>query len=869
MALLAIPWPWTSEVEFKTARKFDLPTGLVATMPRPEVVVRVETPNGALTVVTTVRTWIPPVGRQRGKIELPKAALPGLPPVPFRAIVTLRETTEEEVAKLHVHGPYVVGEDGAGIRFEAPLVVVDERGDIAPIGIPSAFARALAPDDVKRTWWVTLGDRAPYPTVLRLFASDSYQYTPRVWIPAPRGFLGASEENVRVALAPGWITGVSDHAIVGDRFDWVPFAPGGHATAFSGGSIGLGTFGSNRFRVARYAPLPLAMAYLGAYLAEGAKAGTGWSFAGVFLPYLCEVLDWLEAMGIERDRLAVEVRRTWDMQDQVAAQTVAVALRLPVADHNGAGHGVWPCATAVYSPDSDGQLSANLLLREALPFREATLAAISWVLANVDAIPRAACQAFADGYLSGDGTVHGAAEIGPGSWPTLALAGPEPEVRAVARVVDRAYGWIDRPWHYNVTSLITPLNEDRALDLLRCGVLRHSASRARLLDVLRQLGGGGAAEFAAEIHDVDRAVGGDWALTRPGSATPGRKCVAFPTGMRSAADIEATSFKHYRPYRDSEEELALIERAFAHYRERGFPYPGSDDALLSFEAAQLGKRKAWRLEGTILQAPARGVRLVTSFHPELWDVRCDTHMTPLEAWGDDAALRRALRYCIQMKDGLDPRSVRDAVATLVARKASVMRPGIAKAIYDVLKPGRVVDPCTGWGSRLFAALVASVPYVGLDASVEIQRGNGQLLAATRRVVPALSSAAALVVGMAEETLGTGVLGGADMVFTSPPYHDKERYVGDTTQSYVRYPTWDLWVAGFLRPLLAGAWREVDRGGHVVLSIRVGMEAATREAAQAAGLTEANVWTMLTPRQHFNHTRDLASRGDPILVFRKP
>ena len=157
----------------------------------------------------------------------------------------------------------------------------------------------------------------------------------------------------------------------------------------------------------------------------------------------------------------------------------------------------------------------------------------------------------------------------------------------------------------------------------------------------------------------------------------------------------------------------------------------------------------------------------------------------------------------------------------------------------------------------------------MDASAEVQDGNSRLLTACREAVPGAVSSAVFHVGLAEETLGTGVLGGGDLVFTSPPYHDKERYSGDIVQSHVRYPSWTLWVAGFLRPLLSGAANEVERGGHVVLSIRVGMEAVVLEAAAAAGLVFKDTWTMLTPRQHFQRDRELASRGDPILIFRKP
>lgn len=52
----------------------------------------------------------------------------------------------------------------------------------------------------------------------------------------------------------------------------------------------------------------------------------------------------------------------------------------------------------------------------------------------------------------------------------------------------------------------------------------------------------------------------------------------------------------------------------------------------------------------------------------------------------------------------------------------------------------------------------------------------------------------------------------DLVFTSPPYFSTERYSDDVGQSWVRYPTWQQWVQGFLEPLIVRSWGVLRRDG---------------------------------------------------------
>lgn len=59
---------------------------------------------------------------------------------------------------------------------------------------------------------------------------------------------------------------------------------------------------------------------------------------------------------------------------------------------------------------------------------------------------------------------------------------------------------------------------------------------------------------------------------------------------------------------------------------------------------------------------------------------------------------------------------------------------------------------------------------------------------------------------------------ADLVFTSPPYFDKERYGDGALQSYIQFPSYGDWLQGFLRAAILQSFRLLKTGGFLVLNV---------------------------------------------------
>lgn len=854
-----------------------IPSSLVSKIATDYVVADVTFPDGTtFSIRTRLRRWQDRHYPNAG-IDLPRATW-SLVPFPSPVEVVLRPMTADEEVLTKSTRPGFVDERESAIEFTALVSRFGSGEEGLVITVPASVTGMVQPEDWRKTWWVEVGDRPRYPTLVHVHETTTCRTGFRAWIPVPQGMFDGVQSRTRVRLVRGWIDSPPSPLTPDGRWDWAACATD-HVTAGPvAGTIGLGTYGNDRFWINRYADSRVVARLLGAYQAEGNKKhARTWSIAGVLMNFMREVVDDLESLGVQRERLSANVRRPWAMSDAEAVSTVAAALALPLRVEGGRG-GIAPTCRSVHEPESHGQLSVTFNVVASLPFLTATLWALDWVAAHVDDLPRDVCLQYALGYMSGDGTIRASSTSGR---PVLGLYGPESETRVVAAALSRGLEWRSPPWRFRELSAWMRVRLERAVDLLRAGAFRHSMSRARLLYFVRGRGHAAATEFLEELVAMDVAAGGNPDHWSPGKVTPGRKCIEFPAGERpDVSDVPGIKLKQWRPAKGPEED-ALVERAYAYYRDRDFPFPEADPALVKQAIKALGKKEAWELKKKSeeeeeekpgeprLHTSKTGLRLLLAYHPEIWSVACGNESSPLAAWNDDEKLRRALRYCIRMNDSLGETDVRTAVATLVSRRASIMRPAVAKALYDTFHPGRIVDPCAGWGSRMLAAVSASIDYVGVDASSVVQAANGDLRSACVDFLGREVSAVDLHHGRAEELLGSGALGGCDLVFTSPPYFDMERYLPEEGQSYVTYPTPASWEREFLRPLLAGAAREVEAGGRVALAVRARMESQVQQAAEAAGLREEATWLMVTPRHHFHGDKGIGPRLDPILIFRRP
>lgn len=150
---------------------------------------------------------------------------------------------------------------------------------------------------------------------------------------------------------------------------------------------------------------------------------------------------------------------------------------------------------------------------------------------------------------------------------------------------------------------------------------------------------------------------------------------------------------------------------------------------------------------------------------------------------------------------------------LLGSIASQFRPSAAKAIYQHFKAENVLDFSAGWGDRLngFMACEHTKLYVGCDPNDRLHEGyQKQIKLFNTGKDITIHNSPAEDVDFGEDNF--------ELVFTSPPYFDIERYTQEGNQSWKRYRKLDDWLNNFLFTVLDKAWKALKSGGHMVINI---------------------------------------------------
>ena len=205
----------------------------------------------------------------------------------------------------------------------------------------------------------------------------------------------------------------------------------------------------------------------------------------------------------------------------------------------------------------------------------------------------------------------------------------------------------------------------------------------------------------------------------------------------------------------------------------------------------------WSVDGTVSPGPKR-----------TWETKEFMHslMGGLYTLKFDEINRNNLRVCLSLRKYI----------------CSQFKPNVAKALYDFVGAKNVLDFSAGWGDRLcgFMASENGEHYVGIDPRKEnhpiyeqqaqfYKKNNGFFETEKR---------ATFHESPAEDFDFTQYPDYFDIVFTSPPYFNVERYSYDDTQSWVRYKNIDAWNEMFLHKVINNLWPSIRKGGYLAVNI---------------------------------------------------
>lgn len=154
-------------------------------------------------------------------------------------------------------------------------------------------------------------------------------------------------------------------------------------------------------------------------------------------------------------------------------------------------------------------------------------------------------------------------------------------------------------------------------------------------------------------------------------------------------------------------------------------------------------------------------------------------------------------------------------------------PSVAKYIFTKYKGDSnhpiILDFCAGFGGRLFGAWGTKGPltYIGIEPNTETYNGLVNLKQYLENQWDSLESPNKidLINSPMEDVDYTRYENKIDLIFTSPPYFDTEKYGGEDTQSYKRYPTYSEWKGKFLKELVNIAWKILKENGILAISLK--------------------------------------------------
>jgi SAM-dependent methyltransferase len=265
-----------------------------------------------------------------------------------------------------------------------------------------------------------------------------------------------------------------------------------------------------------------------------------------------------------------------------------------------------------------------------------------------------------------------------------------------------------------------------------------------------------------------------------------------------------------------EEMEQFKEEVFRYYRENGFPY---------FKLTQDEKDKVWKklkdfdtkkilLPNFELNQDMLGLNLCNNYFPNIWSAKSGNFMSPMETFENDEKFKIAIAKRIKLDDCITDAGIRKILSfSHGSQRVSNFRPTVAKYIYDdFCGDGDVLDFSCGYGGRLFGFLASKKTklYVGCEPNSETFKYLGDVVSDFNELKTVQIHRLPFEDFETEHKF--------DLVFSSPPYFNTEKYSKESTQSYMRYPTKEEWKNGFLKPLIRKSYEFMKPDGYFCINI---------------------------------------------------
>ena len=331
--------------------------------------------------------------------------------------------------------------------------------------------------------------------------------------------------------------------------------------------------------------------------------------------------------------------------------------------------------------------------------------------------------------------------------------------------------------------------------------------------------------------------------------------------------------------------LKSLTKYFQQYvRNYGWFYPEKLDNLDDV----IKKLKIRKVEkGKITSNGQIGNAYLKSNFKSFWNVE----KGPIKSWDNKKIMEKVIKYRLglnnsksytyKLSDGSNvvANETFDISPHNIVRGFIVQRRGVSwfkpvvayeiyKMILDDIETPVVWDPSMGFGARMlgFSAAYEKGIYFGTDPAKQ----TFDDLSTLKEYI----DSSLLFDGLIEiKNIGSefAVLpeNAGDLVFTSPPYYDTEKYFNESGQCWKDYTTLDAWTKEYLYPTFKNAMAFLKTGGKLCINISEKYAEAIKDAAINVGFTLINEYDLNLKPDHFSRKKsNLEVRKEPIYIFVK-
>ena len=321
-----------------------------------------------------------------------------------------------------------------------------------------------------------------------------------------------------------------------------------------------------------------------------------------------------------------------------------------------------------------------------------------------------------------------------------------------------------------------------------------------------------------------------------------------------------------------------VDVIFDYYRRHGFPHYTIREEEKHDHMRKLQKFDIDTiLDGDKIVQTMHGLRMAWTYFPHFWEVRCGSaKQSPMEIFYDDEKFKRTIKKCWKWcvktykgenegtKNVMHENRLRQSIKIYTGTQSvSNFRPTAAKLIYEKFGGDTIWDMSCGWGGRLIGFLASSRKrYIGTEPSSLTFEGLEKI----KKDFFYLKKSVELHKLGSEEFIPDR--NSLDLCFTSPPYFDTEKYSDEVTQSYIKFPTKEEWVNGFLRKTIENCYRGLKSGKYMLINIANTpkykfIEEETQKIAKELGFVQ-NDTLQLT----LSSVMGAGYKYEPIFVFKK-